>query len=533
MKVINNSIYIKNNKNNNNIKFKNHKKCKHINCEIVFFKKKGIEMTKNKPQWENNITFIMAMIGSAVGLGNIWRFPNVLYSNGGGSFMIPYLVSLVLLGVSFVLVEYAVGFKFKTSISRILYQIKSKFEILGWFIVLTVFLIITYYVCVVGWDLIYLILSFTKAWGSQPDMYFSNSVLHSSTSINGLLTIVPTVLISILAIWFSAWMIIKRDLNKGIGKVSRILLPALFIIVIIIVAFSLTLPGASIGYSQIFTPDWTALTNLSVWLAAFGQIVFSLSLGMGIAITYSSYLPENSKLTDNAIVVALSNSGFEVFNSIGIFSILGFMTVTSGIGFNDLVTEGSGLAFIVFPQVFNVMGPWTYIIGPLFFLCILFAGITSLIALLEVVCYSVSDKFDLTRQKATTIVCVIGALISIIFATASGSMILGIFDSFLNNFALLFAILLECIVFGWVYDFDELIKVLNENSNIKVGTTWKVVIKIVLPACIALMWINGVYSSLLSENLVEIIIKGILLIILIVVPIILYKIPTKNENPSV
>jgi NSS family neurotransmitter:Na+ symporter len=201
--------------------------------------------------------------------------------------------------------------------------------------------------------------------------------------MSGIFTIVPTVLISVFAIWFLAWLIIKRDLNDGIGNVSKTLLPLLCIIVVIIVAFSLTLPGASVGYTQIFTPDWSALTNLNVWLAAFGQIVFSLSLGMAIAMTYASYLPEGAKLVDNAVMVAFSNSGFEVFNSIGIVSILGFMTVTSGIPFNELVTSGTGLAFVVFPQVFNTMGPAAHIIGPLFFICILFAGITSVIALLE------------------------------------------------------------------------------------------------------------------------------------------------------
>ena len=113
-----------------------------------------------KSEWNSNLAFMMAMIGSAVGLGNIWRFPNVLYSNGGGSFMIPYIVSLFLLGISFVLVEYAVGFKFKKSIARILYSIKGKLEPVAWFILLIVFLITTYYVCVVGWDFIYIILSF-------------------------------------------------------------------------------------------------------------------------------------------------------------------------------------------------------------------------------------------------------------------------------------------------------------------------------------------------------------------------------------
>ncbi|MBR4447360.1 sodium-dependent transporter [Methanobrevibacter sp.] len=483
-----------------------------------------------KSEWNSNFAFMMAMIGSAVGLGNIWRFPNVLYSNGGGSFMIPYIVSLFLLGISFVLVEYAVGYKFKRSLARILFTMSRKLEVVAWFILLIVFLIATYYVCVVGWDLIYIFLSFTKAWGPNPDVFFTNNVLQATDSISGLFTIVPTVLASIIAIWFLSWFIIKRDLNDGIGNVSKVLIPLLCAIVVIIVAFSLTLPGASVGYTQIFTPDWSALTNLDVWLAAFGQIVFSLSLGMAIAMTYASYLPEGSKLVDNAVIVAFSNSGFEVFNSIGTFSILGFMAVTTGIQFNELVTSGTGLAFVVFPQVFNTMGGAAYIIGPLFFICILFAGITSLIALLEGFCYSISEKFLIERKKTATAVCIVGCLVSTIFATGAGSTILGIFDAYLNNFALLFAILLECIIFGWIYKFDDLIETLNKNSTIKVGKTWKTVIKYILPLCIAGLWIQGVLSTMATADSLSTTIMVILTIVLIVVPIILAKLPAINKD---
>ena len=487
-------------------------------------------MSKEKNQWSSNLTFILAMIGSAVGLGNIWRFPNVLYSNGGGTFMIPYIVSLFLLGISFVLVEYAVGFKFKTSLSKILYTIHNRLEPVAWLVLTIVFLITTYYICVVGWDLIYVILSFTKAWGANPDIYFSQSVLHSTDSISGIATIVPAVLASILIIWFVAWAILRTNLNDGIGRASRILLPLLCIIVVIIVGYSLTLPGASIGYSQILHPDWSALMKADVWLAAFGQIVFSLSLGMAIALTYASDLPKGSKLVDNALLVAFSNSGFEIFNSIGIFSILGFMAMTSGLPFNELVTEGTGLAFVVFPQVLNVMGPSSQIIGPLFFICILFAGITSIIALLEGVCYSISEKFNFSRKKTATIVCIVGACISSIFATGAGSMILGIFDAFLNNFALLFAVLLECIIFGWIYDFDELIATLNEYSKIKVGKLWKIVIKFILPVCIAFLWIQGIYSTLSEADSISIAVRGILLAALIILPIVFTKLPAKNED---
>ena len=444
--------------------------------------------------------------------------------------MIPYIVSLFLLGISFVLVEYAVGFKFKRSLARILYAVNEKLEPVAWFILLIVFLIATYYVCVVGWDLIYIFLSLTKAWGANPDLFFANNVLQATDSISGIFKIVPMVFASVFAIWFMAWFIIKRDLNDGIGKVSEILLPILCLIVVCIVIFSLTLPGASIGYTQIFTPDWSALTNLDVWLAAFGQIIFSLSLGMAIAMTYASYLPEGSKLVDNAVIVAFSNSGFEVFNSIGTFSILGFMALTTGIPFNELVTEGTGLAFVVFPQVFNTMGDVAYIIGPLFFICILFAGITSLIALLEGVCYSISEKFLIERKKTATAVCIVGFLISILFTTSAGSTILGVFDAYLNNFALLFAILLECLIFGWIYKFDDLIETLNSNSTIKVGKTWKAVIKYILPICIAGLWIQGVLSTISTIDSLSSTIMWILTIVLIVVPIIFAKLPAINEH---
>ena len=487
-------------------------------------------MASEKSVWDSNIAFVLAMIGSAVGLGNIWRFPNVLYSNGGGSFMIPYIVSLFILGISFVLVEYAVGFKFKTSLSKIFFTIKSRLEPIAWFIILVVFLITTYYVCVVAWDLIYVALSLTKAWGANPDLFFTVNVLHASDSLSGIFTIVPWVFISVFLVWLSSWAIVQKDLNEGIGKVSKILLPVLVLIVIVIVAFSLTLPGASIGYTQIFTPDWSALTNLNVWLAAFGQIVFSLSLGMSIALTYASYLPEDSKLTDNALIVAFSNSGFEVFNAIGIFSILGFMTLTSGIPFNELVTEGTGLAFVVFPKVFNVMGPWASVIGPLFFLCILFAGLTSLIALLEVASFAISEKFGFSRRKSATLVCVVGFCISCLFATAAGSYLLGIFDAFLNNFALLFGVFLECIIFGWIYNFDELVEVLNSHSSIQMDPFWKIIIKYILPICIFVLWAQGVYSTILTGDTTSHMIMLALAIVLVVVPIIFTLLPAKNED---
>lgn len=478
-------------------------------------------MSENGTRWNSNFSFLMAMIGSAVGLGNIWRYPYVLYSHGGGSFMIPYIVAIVLLGFSGVLLEYAVGYKFKTSLLEIYGKIKTKFRVIAWFTLLIVFLILSYYVCIVGWDLIYLVLSFFKGWGADPNNYFVTSVLHDNPTFGGMLEIVPIVFISCLIVWFVIWLISHRNINDGVSKFSNVAVPLLFVLIVIIVGFSLTLPGASIGYTAMFTPDWNALLDANIWLAAFGQVIFSLSIGMAIAITYSSYLGKKTNLTKNAGIVVASNSGFEVFNAIGVFSILGFMALSTGVGFDGLVTEGTGLAFVAFPEVFNVMGGAAYIIGPLFFFCILIAGITSAIALAESVTSSLITEFDLTRKKAVTILCIIGFCVTAIFTTGAGSTVLGIFDRILNNFALILAIVFECIIFAWFYKIDDLIEVLNRNTSIKIGSLWKYLIKFILPIVLLVLWVTGLVSTLSFSNNMSLFVELILFAVLLVVPFIL------------
>lgn len=357
------------------------------------------KINDNKAQWNSYFSFLFSMIGAAIGLGNIWRYPYVLYSNGRGTFLIVYLISILLVGIPFLLLEYSVGFKFNTSIPQIFKTINSKLEVIGWFIVVLPFLILTYYVSVIAWDGIYFILSFFKGWGTNTDHFFSQTLLQSTNSIKGLTNIVLPCLASVLIVWFIIWFISHRDLNDGIGKVNKIMIPAIFIIMGLIVFYSLTLKGASFGLTTLFNPDWNEIYNPHIWIAAISQIIFSLAIGEGIILTYSSYLPENSKLTDNAITIISINCGFELFAAIGIFSILGFMATTTGVDITQLISEGTGLAFVVFPEILNIMGSTAYIIGPLFFLCIFLAGLTSAIAYLESVIYAVEEKFNFPEKK--------------------------------------------------------------------------------------------------------------------------------------
>ena len=482
-------------------------------------------------EWGSNLSFILAMIGSAVGLGNIWRYPYVLYSNGGGAFYIPYIVAILLMGIPFLILEYGVGYDFKSSFAKAVKKIDSRWEYLGWFLPVAVFLIMIYYSAILGWDGIYIILSFFKGWGADPNVYFTNTLLHSSNSWMGLLQFIPLIAVAMLVGWVIIWFISHRDLEEGLGRVSKVLVPLLFVIMVVIVGFSLTLPGASIGLSELFHPNWALLGNFEIWMAAFGQIVFSLSLGMSIAFTYASYTKDDADLITNTISIALANSLFENFAALGVFSILGYMSLQSGTAVADLVTQGTGLVFIVYPTVFNVLGQWAYILGPLFFLTVYLAGLTSILSTIEPLSFSIQNKFGLTRSKTMTLLIIVGALISIIYATAYGGSILGYVDTFINQIALLLGIIFECIIFAWIFKAEKLIDFLNSRSKtIKLGKWWVIIVKYILPIFILIVWIGGMMDVIKSSTFEQLVFTVISAAVLLIGTLVLTILPAKNPD---
>ena len=485
--------------------------------------------TKDKNEWGSNLSFLLAMIGSAVGLGNIWRYPYVLYSNGGGAFFIPYIVAILIMGIPFLILEYGVGYNFKSSFPKAVKSISKKWEYLGWFLPVAVFMILIYYSAILGWDGFYVIISAFKGWGADPNVYFTGSFLQANDTLGGLGTFVPFVAIAMLVGWVIMWVISHTDLEKGLGRVSKVLVPLLFAIMIFIVLFSLTLPGAGIGLAELYNPDWSLLLNFNIWMAAFGQMIFSLSLGMSIAFTYASYTKDDSDLVSNALWVTVANCGFENFAAIGVFSILGYMSLQSGVAVPDLVTQGTGLVFIVYPTVFNVLGDWASVIGPLFFFTVYLAGLTSILSTIEPLSFSIQNKFGWSRNKTMTILCVFGAAVSMIYATAMGSYILGIADTFVNQIAILIGVIFECIVFAWIFKAENIIPKLNAKSkSIKLGKWWLVVVKYVLPIFIAIVWIGGILEVISSGSMLELAILAILTVILLGATFIFTKLPAKS-----
>ncbi|MBQ7927595.1 MAG: sodium-dependent transporter [Methanobrevibacter sp.] len=480
-------------------------------------------------QWDSSLAFIFAMIGAAVGLGNIWRFSYVLYSNGGGSFFIPYFIAIAIMGIPFLILEYGVGFSFKESFSKIMRKIKPEFEIIAWILVLFVFIVTIYYMVILSWDLVYLLSSFTFNWGTDTATYFTQTVGGSSNLSNASFLLIPTT-VGVLILWVILWFISHRDVDKGIGKVSKVLIPALFVIMGIIIVYALTLPGASLGINTLLTPDWSMLGNVNIWLAAFAQIIFSLSMGQAIALTYASYLPENSKLIDNVLIVVASNSAFEICTAFGVFSILGYMSVTAGTPMVQLVTEGTGLVFVVFPMIFNIMGPVGRILAPLLFLAILFAGITSALGFLEPMLNSTTVKLGWSRKKTATVLSIIGCAFSIILTTGISSYLVGIIDSFVNEFGILLLIGIQCIIFAWFYGLDHFLPALNETSTFKVGKTWKFVIKYLLPIVLIIMWVIGIVQLFSTAKQFEIMVDLIIIIGVMAFAFILTKLKPAGDS---
>lgn len=479
--------------------------------------------------WSSIKIFLLAMIGLTIGIGNIWRFSYVFYSNGGGSFFIPYLIAIIVMGLPFLILEYGLGYHFKKSFSKLLYDINPKFEILAWILVLFVFVVVIYYMVILSWDLVYFLNSFTFGWGSDPSAFFTTNV-GGSSDLSGINSIILPTFICTIILWASFWFVSNRNVDDGIGSVSRILMPLLFIIMSVILIYSFTLPGFELGLTTLLTPNWAMLLDINVWLAAFAQIIFSLSIGQAMVYTYASYLSEKTSLIDNVFMVVVTNCLYEIFVALGIFSILGYMSVTSSIPITELVSEGTSLIFIVLPEVFGVMGPVGRIIAPLLLVSILFAGFTSSLALFEPLLSSICEKFNWPRKKGVTVLVIIACSCSLLFSTGISCYLVEIVDTFVNEFGILILIAMQAIIFTWYYDVDEIIPILNENTAITVGKKWKYLLKYVLPLMLIVMWIIGIVEIIYEVDLFKISIYLLITFIVAIVSIVLSKASAKKED---
>ena len=371
-------------------------------------------MKENRGNFSGKLGVIAVAAGSAVGLGNIWRFPYIAGQNGGGAFLIVYLIFVFLIGVPVMLSEFAIGRKAGCNAYGTFKKLSPKgaWWLVGLMGILAAIMIFSFYGTVAGWTLEYV----KKAICDE----FAGQDLGALSQSFGDFTSSPTMPIVWMVVFVALTaLIILGGVEKGIEKVSKFLMPLLFVLIIAVCIRAVTLPNASKGLEFLFKPDWGSLTFKGV-LMALGQAAFSLSIGMGTMITYGSYIKKDTPLTATAIEIASCDTIVALLGAIMVFPTLAFLGAES--------TGGPGLVFITLPAIFQAM-PGGYIFAILFFLLLSVAALTSTISLLEVPVSFLVDEFNMSRSKATllssSVIILLGVFCTLSFGLLSDFTIFG------------------------------------------------------------------------------------------------------------
>ena len=457
-----------------------------------------------REQWTGQVGFILSAIGSAVGLGNIWRFPGVAYENGGGAFLIPYLIALLTAGIPILFLDYAIGHRFRgaapTAFRRLGGIRAGRWtESLGWFQVCIAFVIALYYTAVVAWSMSYFVFSFDLRWGDDTAKFFTEDYLKVGEP-GFSLEFVPAVLIPLVIVWIATIIVLALGVARGLQRVNVIFLPLLVVAFALLVVRALFLDGAGEGLNALFTPNWEALGNPNVWIAAYSQIFFSLSIAFGIMITYASYRKRRSNLTGPGLVVAFANSSFELLAGIGVFATLGFFAFQQGVGVDQLEgISGPTLSFITFPAIVSQM-PGGPIFGALFFGSLVMAGFTSLVSVLQVVSAAFQEKFGLTRRESAVRVGGVAAILSILlFSTTTGLLALDTADQWANNIGIVASAVIMTVLVIWVLRLGPDLRAhLDAVSTFKVGRVWVLGVGVLAPVVLGYMLVQRVITLIID-----------------------------------
>lgn len=454
-------------------------------------------MEKKRNSFGGSIGFVLAAAGSAVGLGNIWRFPYLAAKDGGGLFLVIYIALAITFGFALLTTEISIGRKTKQSPLTAYGKLQSKWKFLGVISCLVPVIIMPYYCVIGGWVLKYFLLFLTgKGVGAAEDGYFTGFISQQAEPVAMMF-----IFLLIVAV------IVLRGVNKGIESSSKIIMPILLLIVIGISIFSFTLSNTDAqgvtrtgleGLKIYVIPNLEGITIgklFSVFIDALGQLFFSLSIAMGIMIAYGSYVKDDANL-------GKSINQIEIFDTLVAF-LAGAMIIPAIYTFmgTEGMSSGPSLMFISLPKIFKAMGTVGNVIGCVFFAMVLFAAITSAVSVMEAVVSSIMDQFHISRTKAGLIEGIIALAGGIIVClgynklyfelklpNGATAQILDIMDYISNNCLMPVVALLTCILIGWILKPQTIIEEVEKNGN-KMGrrTLYIVMIKYVAPVFLSLI----------------------------------------------
>lgn len=446
-----------------------------------------------REHWASRRAFILASIGSAIGLGNIWRFPYVCYENGGGAFLIAYFIGLVTAGIPLLILEFGLGHSTEGAAPKAMRKIHPKMEWFGWVAAAVGFVICTYYAVIMSYCANYTWHSLTLAWGDNPSDFFYNKVIGLS-DVSGpdakpwsLGRFMPGILVGLVISW--VWIILSIwKGTKTVGKVVYVTVLVPWAILLVFVVRGVTLPGAGDGLRFYLTPVFEKLLDPQVWLAAYTQVFYSLSVGFAIMIAYSSFLPRKSDIVKNAFVIGIADALTAFLGGLAVFGVLGYKAQLSGVAIEGVVRAGPELVFVTYPDIINNL-PMPHLFGILFFLMLLTLAIDSAFSLVEAVAAAVRDKWGWSHRRTNLTVGSIALVLGVPLTFGAGLHWLDIVDRFMNQIGLSMVVLGECLLIGYYFKSERMREYVNGLSDFVIGKWWNVCIMVITPA--AILWLLG------------------------------------------
>ncbi|XP_041848727.1 sodium-dependent noradrenaline transporter [Melanotaenia boesemani] len=480
----------------------------------------------DRETWGKKIDFLLSVIGFAVDLANVWRFPYLCYKNGGGAFLIPYIFFLVIAGMPLFYMELALG-QYNREGAATVWKICPVFKGVGYTVIVIALYVGFYYNVIIAWSLYYLFSSMTKdlpwlscgnPWNSPncnasildknisyskhkstpATEYYERGVLHlhESKGIHDLgwprweLTLCLVVVVFVL--FFSLWKGVKSS-----GKVVYITATMPYVVLFVLLIRGITLPGSINGIRAYLNVDFNRLKNLEVWIDAATQIFYSLGAGFGVLIAFASYNKIDNNCYRDALLTSTVNCVTSFFSGFAIFSVLGYMAEKHNVEIKDVATEGAGLVFIIYPEAISTL-PGSTFWAILFFIMLLTLGIDSSMGGMEAVLTGLTDDFKILKRnrKLFTFATAFGTFLIALFCITNGGIyILTLLDTYAAGTSILFGVLIEAIGVSWFYGVDRFSEDIERMMGFRPGLYWRLCWKFVSPAFLLFVVIASTVKS--------------------------------------
>lgn len=475
-------------------------------------------LEEQRESWGTRGGFILAAIGSAVGLGNLWRFPYELYDHGGGAFLIPYVIAVFVVGVPMLILEFSLGHFTQRAAPGAFARSHRRFEFVGWWSIILGFVIISFYAVILAYCFSFLSFSLKGMvtggelpWagegleGVENAKKFFNETYLGRIDGPALGKIRWNIFWPLLITWIVMYLCIFRGV-KLVGRIVWLTVPLPWLMLLILTVRGLTLEGSITGLAYYLNPDWSQLAKATTWRFAFGQAFFSLSLAFGgVMITYASFLHRKSDLNNNAAIIALADFSTSFVAGLAVFATLGgmaFVTQQAGhpVQVENVVEGGASLGFIAFPYALAQL-PYSAWFSFIFFFALVTLGIDSGFSITESVLAAVVDKTGWPRSIVLPVMSLIGLAVGLVYITQGGLNWLGVVNDFIDGtWGIAFLGLLECMVLGWLWRIDVLRRHANVRSDWRLGRWWDYLIRIGIPLVLGSLFVWSLFDDLTQET---------------------------------